>query len=433
MASGEKGVLMIAYYFPPMGGAGVQRTAYFTHYLPEFGWCPHIVTIRNKKNYVQDQSLLRLLPEGLEIRRTSFWDADRITDAFWKIKLGDVARWIRNNFPIDMQVGWIYFALKECKKAIRENPGINMIYTTSAPFSSHIVGLFLHRKTGLPWVADFRDPWTLNMLMYSGAGFLKKKIDSHYEKMILETASHVIVSTERNRRLLLRQFHIPENKISTVTNGYDEKQFQDLEVQNNFGKRENIFSVVYIGNIYGEYNPKPILQAFIRMAKIMAPIPNLKFQYVGQSGHWFDNYRDDLARAGIELVVHEYMEHSKLISQYLLSTVLIFGLPRNLDYCLPGKIFEYIRSGRPIVATGNVDSQASELLDETGTGWVFDPDDIDGIAKKLLEIFEKWSCGETIVSPRWNLISKYERKKLTGKLADIFNLLSKRIKSNSRT
>jgi glycosyltransferase involved in cell wall biosynthesis len=413
-------VLMFAYHFPPQGGGGVQRSAFFAHHLPSFGWQPVVVSSPLLKDYLQDHSLLRLIPDDVRVTRTKALRIDPLISRLNRTWFWRLSRVLQKTVIIDTELGWVPFAINAGLKQIRSDASIRLIYTTAPPFSASLIGLRLHRITGIPWVADFRDPWSQSALEYREGPAHNRARDRRLEQRVLKSASHVIVNTEWNKRRLLEQFELVDTCVSVINNGFDELSFRNAEARTSPPSQNGSFRLLFVGSAYSDYHPGPILDALSAEARRHPP-GTFEFQCIGRSATWAESWRSLLESAGVTVNIVTYMPHERLIDHYLRAHAVIFGYPPRVDYSLPGKIFEYLRSGRPIIATGAPESQTADLLRETQSGRVFHPDDQERIRRYIEALLEKWKSGDVLEGASKESILRFERKALSDELASIFD------------
>jgi glycosyltransferase involved in cell wall biosynthesis len=413
-----KKILMIAFFFPPVGGGGVQRTVKFVKYLCQKGWDVSILSAETNDTFDRDPELMQDIPDSSVITRSQFISFTPFIDFFHRMKLGQIGNCLGSWILPDLQVGWFFPARFKAIEIINDfQPDI--IYTTSSPVTAHLIGLSIKRKfPNIKWVADFRDPWSLNAIMYNFLGESRRKIDSKIEKKILTKCDHIIVTTESNRIDLLRKFSLPTQKVSTITNGYDEDDFTDVSVVNE--KESKPFVVTYIGEAYSTYNPGVFIEAMYTL--IGEHNFSIQFQFVGNSSKWVrgflqnGSYSTDFDKY-FSLI--DYVPHQQ-IPEYLLGSNLLFlQLPSNAKAILPGKIFEYIRSGVPILAEVPKEGETAKLVKTSCTGKVVQTGDVAGIINVLHRFYDDWSKDRNNFSPNKIEIKKYRRDVLTDKLIDI--------------
>ncbi len=429
-----KKILFIVYYFPPLSGAGVQRPLKFVKYLPDFDWMPVVLTTTGDSSYeYRDYSLLQEIPDEIFIERVAD-KLDILAGSLARLpglifileklrgrKSEDYRRAIRNHllrikffeFP-DSQLVWAISAYFSGIKLIKEH-SIDIIYSTSAPFSSHLIGFWLKRATGIPWVADFRDEWSQNPLLSTPTRFhnaLIKKV----ERQIVNYADRVISVSEPIVQLF-RNLSGDPHKFSTITNGYDINDF-NIAKMNVCVKKDGKFYITYVGSFY-EY---PIL--FFRAVESLlsnGDIPSEQFR-IKLVGKYSDPFRFQNP-AWMDVIKYTgYLSHQEAITELLQSNALLLVIPNQRGaQAFTGKIFEYIASGKPIVAMIPHDSVAAELILRTKTGWVVPTDDISAIKSVLLELYKRWKSGNLYIEPDNEIIKQYERHHLSHNLAKILD------------
>jgi hypothetical protein len=223
-------VLFITYYYPPLGGAGVFRALKFAKFLPEFGWMPHIVAAAGDPGDVHDASLLDDIPAGIPVDRVGVrWDFTTLTRRLLQYRGGwrlvPYLDWLQ--IP-DAKAGWIMAACQRARAIVRDEP-IDVLYSTSYPYSSHLVGSWLKRKTGLPWVADFRDEWTQNPHLVPPTrvhGWLAEKM----ERTVVKQADHIIGVNESILDILKNGASDP-SKFTAITNGFDGQEIEEIRTR----------------------------------------------------------------------------------------------------------------------------------------------------------------------------------------------------------
>lgn len=419
-----KRVLIITYYWPPSGGAGVQRWLKFAKYLPEFGWQPIIYTPSNPDYPAIDESLLNDVPSGIEIIRQPIWEPygwyrQLLGQKDKKIGSGFVSEekeaglmqklsvWIRGNFFIpDARKFWVKPSVKYLKKYLRENP-VDVIVSTGPPHSMHLIALKLKQELGVKWVADFRDPWT-NIDFYQEL-MLSKWADAKHkdlEQQVLKNADQVLTigytMTDEMKAL-------GATNVMTLTNGFDEEDFLEGDF-----KLDDEFSISHIGTFSPSRNQPKFWQALSELKKENAAFAQkLKIRTIGVVDH-------SVARSIEEYGLSEnweriaYLSHTELLKYQRSSRVLLVSINNtpNATGILPGKFFEYLASGRPILAIGPKQSDIGTVLEQTKAGFIVESDDLEGMKKTLLNLFNN------DVNPGSNsqTVSQFSRKGLTQEL-----------------
>lgn len=412
-----KKVLMIAHQFPPIGGSGVQRTAKFIKYLPDFGWKGVVFTRQAKKAPLTDETLNRDIPADTVVYRSPAWD---LSEWFFPVSLA--GKFIRRRILIpDGERLWEVFGQKKAVQAV-ENENPDSLYSTSQPFSTHLVALKLKEAyPNLPWVVDLRDEWTNNAFVKAyGYRPARIKAERDMERKVFETADAIVMNTPYMRDNSVRDYPHLKNKFYVIPNGYDQEDFKGLEP----GKTNEKFTLTYTGLIYGNTSPETLFRAVSKLIGEKKIHPNMiKLRFIGrfkveqlykmaQTHHLADV---------VEAL--PYMPHRESIQNLIGSDAVLLLLGEGTEAIYTGKLMEYINTGRPILASIPEQGAAASLIAETKTGFVADCKDVDGTARHFLNMVENWQQGRTLIQPDKQRIAQYERRELTKKLAEIFDSL----------
>jgi glycosyltransferase involved in cell wall biosynthesis len=413
-------VLIITYYWPPSGGAGVQRWLKFSKYLPEFGWEPIILTVDPEfaAYPVTDSSLAENLPASLKVHKTrsidyfSLYKKDKskipaagFANSVDNTLKGKLLRFIRGNIFIpDPRKGWNSYAFKKACSII-ESEGINHIITTSPPHSTQLIGLKIKNKyPEINWIADLRDPWT-DIYYYHQfyPTFIPKLIDSVMEKSVLKNADRIITVGDSLKTLFSSKVKGIENKIRVITNGYDEDDFKDLKSSN-----PDIFTISYTGTLSDAY---PV-HGFLEALQIFKKKGNVfKLRFVGTVSQTMKELI--LSETGNSIVEFiPYVEHSEVIRYMSDASLLLLIIPdhKSNKSIITGKLFEYIASGKPVICLGPVDGDAAGIIRSTGVGKTFDYNDAGAISDFLMQAVSNPP------HPVRSEILKYSRKELTRQI-----------------
>ena len=405
-------VLLIAYHFPPLGGGGVFRTLKFTKYLPEFGYQPHVLTVKNPMYRIKDPTLIREIPPSAKVYRTFSFEhiilrAPRL--------LGINLKWF---YVPDENIGWLPSAVRQGEKIIRK-ANIDIVYATAPIFTSFLIGFLLKRKTGKPLVVDYRDPWTQNVFIEYPSK-LHKKIEDKLEKFVLETADHVIVTSDPMKHHLVEKYPFTKGKIDTITNGFDPEDFKNLTVK----KDKEKFVIAYTGSLYGRRTGEKVFMAFRDLIKAN-PELETKIQVL-ITGLISKQDVFSIEKFGLKNVIKllGYRSHKESLSLMANADILLLMMSleevcnaRSGTLTIPGKVFEYLGMKRPILAIVPP-GPAANIIRSTKTGVVVSPQDTGVIAQTILKLFQDWKNGtlEVLESD----ISKYDRRVLTQKLVNVF-------------
>ncbi len=427
-----KRVLIISYYWPPSGGAGVQRWLKFSKFLPEFGWEPVILTVDpSKATYpVRDESLIKDQGEDLEVVRT---DSNEWFSVYKKVSGNDrvpyagfasesktisfkqkTARFVRGNFFLpDPRKGWNKYAIEAARKLIKEKT-IDCIVTTGPPHSSQLIGLKLKKEFNIPWLADFRDPWT-DIYYYRQfyPTLIAQRINLNYEKKVLTQADIILTVSQGFKKIFVGKKIIDSKKVTIISNGFDDEDFQQQEES-----RGSYFVLTYVGTLSDIYQIDIFIEAFLAL---LSEYPNCKLQFIGTVSN---NQLVKLSRIpseNIEVIPH--VEHKKAIEYMERSNALLLVIPEHTSGqgILPGKIFEYMASERNILGIGPVNGDSSSMLSETEAGIMLSYEDLEGIKKTMLKFYHASQDLEFPEKEKKYL--RYSRKNLTEELASIMKSL----------
>lgn len=422
----KKKVLVITYYWPPAGGPGVQRWLKFVKYLPEFDiepivYCPH------NPIYPQiDESLLSEVSSELAILKQPINEPYRLANFFSKDtstiskgiipdrkKQGLIQKamlYIRGNFFIpDARKHWIKPSVSYLLTYIRDF-NIDTIITTGPPHSLHIIGMKLKEKTGVKWLADFRDPWT-TIGYHKQLKLTKSAKEKHkkLEKKVLTTADTIMV-TSNNTKIEFAQ--ITTKPIEVITNGYDIETINSVPL-------DSQFTIAHIGSLLSKRNPKilwKVLSELILENKAFAKV--FKLNLVGSVG---ESVLKTIDKYGLTNYTYKagYVTHKESVEYQKKSQILLLIEidSEETKVIIPGKLFEYMVSERPIIAIGPTDSDVEKIINETNTGHYFNYNNETALKAKILEHFESFNQNNLKTYPIG--LQKYSRKNLTKTLTSL--------------
>jgi glycosyltransferase involved in cell wall biosynthesis len=392
---------MLAYAFPPLGGAGVQRTLKFVKYLPEHGWEPTVVSVRWSAYQMRDPSLARELPPGLRLLRAPELPVTPyLAMALSKLRLDRARAFV--TWPDSFQ-GWLPAAVALGLREIRRTKP-EVLYTTSAPYVSHLAGLALHRLTGIPWVADFRDEWAANPHLREAP---LRGLTLRAERAVT-AAAHVVVVGD--------YFEIAGSRPdarTTITNGVDADDLAGLPAPDPPHDR---FRLTHVGTLYGDQDAAPVVAALRRL---------------------LDRGELDRARVELRVVGSVYLpegaldmpipvsregyvsHHEALLEMRRASALLLYVAPSSL--APSGKLFEYLTSERPVLCVARPDGLAHQLVRDWDAGAAADPQDGAAIERAIMELYRRWEGGRLDAPPglRERTLDRFSRRALTGRLASV--------------
>lgn len=420
----QRRVLVIAYYFPPLGLSGVQRTLKFVKYLPKYGWQPTVLTVTPTGYYAQDYSLLdELHTLHIEIERTGSLDPNRLFRKKGVVKMPS-ERWrkiltfISDTFFIpDNKIGWKRKALQAAYQLF-ERHHFDVIFATAPPFTDFLIGTKLSQKFKKPLVIDYRDPWLEYPFKYYPTP-LHKLLNYKLEKRVLRLATRIIVTNRRVKELILKRYKfLTHSDVIIIPQGYDPADFQ-LNASP-LSKRSNKMLITHTGVFYADRTPKYFLEA---LKKIFTEQPELKENIEA----WFiGNFQDEYMKMvqtmglGGNVVITGYLSHSECVRRMLVSDVL--WLMVGNDCQSPGKLYEYLGARKPILACVP-DGFIRKTVEETEAGIVVAPNDVEGIASSILEYYELFKA-KKLPKPKDEVVEKYNRVELTRELSKILGFLA---------
>ncbi|MEI6435290.1 MAG: glycosyl transferase family 1 [Bacteroidota bacterium] len=431
-----KKVLVIAYYWPPSGGAGVQRWLKFVKYLRDFHWEPVVFCPENPEYPETDLSLMKDIPLDLEVVTYPIWEpynaykkllgqkkdvkinAGFLTETTKNKTLEKFSVWIRGNLFIpDARKFWIKPSVRYLKKYLAQHP-VDVIVSTGPPHSAHLIAMQVARSLKLPWLADFRDPWT-NIDFYKDLRLTKFADHKHHqlELKVLQQASAVsVISASMSddfKRIHNRSFEV-------ITNGYD---LDDLSPGVS-SIRDRKFSIAHIGTLVNTRNPLSLWKSLKWMVENNPNFSeDIEIKLVGKVDILVTKSIEEF---GLTRFVKKipYLPHDQVVicqqeSQVLL---LIINNTPNAKMILTGKFFEYLAAGRPILCVGPDDGDAAAILSETRSGLLAGFDDVETMKNHLLSFYRDYKSGNLIAKNE--NIGKYSRKELTRALAEVLNKIS---------
>lgn len=423
----ERKILIITYYWPPAGGPGVQRWLKFAKYLPDFGWKPTVFIPENPSYPLLDESLQKDVPNDIEIIRTKIIEpyqlAEKLSKSNKKFKAGqfDVGEnqswksklsiWIRGNFFIpDARVFWVKPSIKYLKKYLAENR-FDAVVTTGPPHSLHLIGLGIKKDfPDLKWIADFRDPWT-EISYYKHLKLTKSSDRKHrdLEKQVFKNADITLATSFTDAE----NFRKKGANAVCITNGFD-VDFSAAEKSHS-----QKFTLSYVGVLEQLRNPQilwTVLNELIHENPDFAE--NFELKFVGRID---DKILTHLQASKLSRNINNlgYLSHDKAAQEMAKSTLLLItNFPEAASKgIIPGKVFEYLATGKQILSFGPEDADVAKILTETNAGKHFGFSDKTEVKQFFSGQFEKWKSGNQLENQ--SDIQQYSRRKLTEKLSKI--------------
>ena len=433
-----KRALIITYYWPPSGGSGVQRWLKMSKYLPQYGWEPVIYTADNAEYPVEDASLAKEVSPNTTVLRLPIVEPYSMYKSFLGIKKNEKVKagfinegakktawkerlsiWIRGNLFIpDARCWWIKPSVLFLSKYLKDNK-VDVIISTGPPHSMHLIAMELNKKTNIPWVADFRDPWT-DIDFYNELKLTHWADRRHHklEAAVMRNANRVVFVGHHGAKQQSDKHH---RQIDIITNGFDfelPKEPQHLTTK---------FSISHVGIIGSSRNSNAFWDALKELIEENESLrQQIEIRLIGQVDRSvIESVNKRLLSEYVSIT--PYIEHDEVFPTLAESQVLLLLINNTFSAksILSGKIFEYMASGRPILALCPTDGDAAAVLKETQTGMTCDFNDKDGIKEALLTLFERFSNNDlhTCFNPQ---VNAYSRKELTKKYSIILNELTER-------
>lgn len=447
-----KTVLVITYYWPPSGGAGVQRWLKFVKYLPEYGWSPVVYTPMNPEVPADDPSLLRDILPGTTVLKRRICEPYRMYKRFLGMKPGDrinagflrekekqglkenLSVWVRGNLFIpDARKYWIRPSIRFLKKYLARHP-VQAVITSGPPHSMHLVGLGLKKQTGIPWMADFRDPWT-DIDFYDQLKLSRRADRKHreLEKAVLSKADAVVVigpsMAEEFAKLMGKRPHV-------IPNGFDPDDFNRKTEHDNRPEKEKEadldpellqfkerFSILHLGAINRDRNHDIFWKALSELIRENARFrSNLSVVLIGKLDV---SVLKSIERYQLDQVVIKkaYIPHNRVASYMRIASLLYLPVNNtpNARSIQTGKLFEYLASEKPILGIGPEEGDAAQIIRECRAGQMIPFADAERLKQAIHEYFIQWDNQNLSISPV--NIDHYSRRNLTGKMAELLNQL----------
>lgn len=450
ISSGKrKKVLIITYYWPPAGGPGVQRFLKFVKYFPEYDIDPVVLTCFNPTYPMRDPTLAEDIPDGIPVHyaRTvepfglysllSGTSPEKAADPTTVLEAGElvltqrVVRWLRANiFVPDARSGWVPFARSKARRLISEYR-IDTIITTGPPHSTHFIGQWLKRKTGVRWIADFRDPWT--DIHYNRAlprMKFTKKWDARMEAQILRSADEITVTAPGTARYFSRKV---DRTYHTIPNGYDPDDFREpaalKKTRDQVGKTDPAmpFCIRHVGSISETSVP-------INLMRVLSKFPEteIRIEFIGTTHPDVQKYAAEL-ELGDRIHFRSYVSHGEATELMQKADLNLVVVQQSEDsrILIPGKLYDYLKAGKPVMVIGPPDGDTASIVRQCRTGQTFDYTDETGPEQWLKTLVHAGRSGTQSGSqdhlpfaPDTREISRYSRPALTRQYAALIHGVS---------
>ncbi len=407
----ENNALVIAYYFPPMGLSGVQRTLKFVKYLTHFGWNPIVLTSNSNDYYAYDNYLtaeleslnITVLKAGKEVKENF---KPKKFPSYFTQKIGRAV--LQSIYLPDSKIGWKKYAVEKAK-FLFEKYKINVIFSTAPPYTDFLVAKELSEMYSVPFVIDYRDVWVDNSFNFYPTPF-HKSYHIKLEKDVLTCASKIIVTTRHSKETILKRYRfLSHNDVVIIPHGYDIEDFEDKH----FVPDRNRFVITHSGLFQDNRTPKYFLKALSNFLKKNSEAKNkitAKFVGLMRKGHLKYIKKYGLTE-NVEIL--GFKNHSETIDELITSDVLwlmMFDVDRS-----PGKLYEYIGAKKPILISSPDGNMRQTALD-TKAAIATEPKDVAEIEAAIAKLYSQWQSGN-LPKPDKNYASLFDRKKLTHELS----------------
>ncbi len=426
----KKRILLISYYWPPAGGGGVQRWLKMSKYLPEMGYDLTVYTTSNGEAPVVDESLVNEVHPDIKVIQTPIWEpyslykkltgrkkSEKVYSGFitdkkesWTQKL---SVFIRGNFFIpDARKFWIRPSITFLKKYLKTNQ-VDVIISTGPPHSMHLIALGVTKEINIPWIADFRDPWT-NIDFYDQLRLTDWADRKHkkLEQKVLANATKVVTVSHSwandFKRLSNRE------DILVIPNGFDHTDFEGDKV-----KLSPTFTLCHIGSMNKDRDPKALWGVLKKLVDAKR-LESLEIRLIGQVDH---SIFHSIEVNGLTPYLKHipFMPHDLVITEIRKASVLLLPIndTPNSAGVIPGKLFEYMGANRPILGIGPIDGDSAKILAETHAGVMIDYNDTDSIETEILRLSQDFNSGDLDIDSRG--VEVYWRKSLAERYGELFN------------
>lgn len=437
-----KNLLVVAYYFPPSGGPGVQRVLKLIKYIREFGWNPIILTVKDAQYQAIDYSLLEEVPQDCIIYKTKIFepydiyrlltgkakdqpiDVNNIKKENQKRKLSEkVAEFIRATLFIpDARIAW-YFSAKSTLKQIFKEQKIDAVYSSSPPYTCSLIAKYVKKKYHIPWIAGFRDPWT-DFLTTPKRWFLPKYIDKKLEKSVFQSADLVECAWEGIIKDALKKYaDLQSTKFVHNPNGFDSADYPEFNET-----RNERFTLTYTGSMYGRRNPDSLFKAIEKLVDENKIEQNqFTLQFIGRFGSEIhEMFENTKLKENIKKI--NYLPHSESLKKLVQSDalLLIVDEAKESEEIVPGKVYEYLGTKKPLLVIAPEKGAVADLIYETGAVLVAHQTQIAKIADNFLTLFNLWKINKKLSGINEEKINKYERRESAKYLSNLLNNLTKK-------
>ncbi|MDQ7040773.1 MAG: glycosyltransferase family 4 protein [Rhodothermus sp.] len=426
-------VLLIAYYFPPMGLSGVQRVAKFVRYLPDYGWHPVVLTVRPGGYFAYDETLLtEVEATGASIYRTFSLDPTRLFRNRQPVPLPTEhirRRWHRLNswlFIPDNKIGWLPAAVRTGLRLIREHQ-IDVLFASAPPATSLLIGALLHRRSGCPLLLDFRDDWLENPRQLFPTRW-HRTLHARLEQWTLRQAACITTINAYLQQRLRHRLPADGPPVHVLPHGFDPADFETIPPE---PRTDRKLRLLYSGVFYDAQQPDDFLQALAQwLTQQQEARAHVEAVFVGLVP---PHTRSLINRLGLHKVVtlRGYLPHHTAIAALKAADVLwlTVGEQPGAAGITTSKLFEYIGTGKPILAL-MPDGEGRKILQAYGAAYLAPPHDVEAIARTMARLYADWKRA-ALPTGNARVIRQFDRQKLTGKLATLLEVIRQKSCTNT--
>lgn len=452
----KKNILYIAYFFPPLGGSGVQRTLKFIKYLPMYDKLPIVATVKEGHNFAYDEEMIKEVPDEVKIYRSNsgenLWLRKQIeglnkalvvvkgklkkkNDELINIEKDNsikeevsnsmtikdkIFQYLEYNYYVpDTKIRWYKNAVNDIVNRVLKENEIDLIFSTSYPYTDHLIGLEIKKRTNKPWVVDLRDPWVGNKFIYDRYNEKRKDKEKALEKEVIKYADKVINVTENITNIYKERYPEYSEKFITITNGFDMSDIVCEKIES------DKFIINYSGIVTDGQSPDIFLKAVEELIKKDTNFKNDLL--INFTGTIIDKYKELFNNKYMKdnIKINGYASHSDVLKEMKKACINLIILPDTEESkgVYTGKIFDYILSEKPILGIMPLGGVASELINSKEIGLAVDNKDLDGMRNYIEKIYLEWKSGKDLNNNAISLCNEFNRKSLTKKLSDIFDEL----------
>lgn len=452
----KKNILYIAYFFPPLGGSGVQRTLKFIKYLPMYDKLPIVATVKEGHNFAYDEEMIKEVPDEVKIYRSNsgenLWlrkQIEGLNKALVVVKgklkkkndesiniekdnsikeevsnsmtiKDKIFQYLEYNYYVpDTKIRWYKNAVNDIVNRVLKENEIDLIFSTSYPYTDHLIGLEIKKRTNKPWVVDLRDPWVGNKFIYDRYNEKRKDKEKALEKEVIKYADKVINVTENITNIYKERYPEYSEKFITITNGFDMSDIVCEKIES------DKFIINYSGIVTDGQSPDIFLKAVEELIKKDTNFKNDLL--INFTGTIIDKYKELFNNKYMKdnIKINGYASHSDVLKEMKKACINLIILPDTEESkgVYTGKIFDYILSEKPILGIMPLGGVASELINSKEIGLAVDNKDLDGMRNYIEKIYLEWKSGKDLNNNAISLCNEFNRKSLTKKLSDIFDEL----------